>query len=177
MSDDPENPRDPREVAESRTTWGRGDTTPDELDEADALSIVPQVAAGLDATHRAGVIHRDFECANVLLVPERGSVRAVVTDFGLARREETGKDPSTTMSGGGLIGSPAYMAPKRVEGLELARAADLYALGVVLYEMRTGALPFVGATPGRPRSCWWRGRRGRWRSEARAFRLTDAAFS
>jgi tetratricopeptide (TPR) repeat protein/TolB-like protein len=117
------------------------------MDSATALSIVRQVAAGLDAAHRAGVIHRDFKSGNVLLVPEGDGVRAVVTDFGLARQVETGSDPSITMSGGGLVGSPAYMAPEQVEGLELTREADIYALGVVLYEMRTGALPFSGATP------------------------------
>ncbi|MCU0254298.1 MAG: tetratricopeptide repeat protein, partial [Acidobacteria bacterium] len=117
------------------------------MDAATALPIVRQVAAGLDAAHRAGVIHRDFKSGNVLLVPESGGVRAVVTDFGLARQVETGSDPAITMSGGGLVGSPAYMAPEQVEGLELTREADIYALGVVLYEMRTGALPFAGATP------------------------------
>ena len=117
------------------------------IDAETALPIVRQVAAGLDAAHRAGVIHRDFKSGNVLLVPEGDGVRAVVTDFGLARRVETGSDPAITMSGGGLVGSPAYMAPEQVEGLELTREADIYALGIVLFEMRTGALPFSGATP------------------------------
>ena len=117
------------------------------MDAETALPIVRQVAAGLDAAHRAGVIHRDFKSGNVLLVPEGRGVRAVVTDFGLARQVETVSDPAITMSGGGLVGSPAYMAPEQVEGLELTREADIYALGVVLYELRTGTLPFTGATP------------------------------
>ena len=80
MSDDPENPRDPREVAESRTTWGRGEATPDELDEADALSIVPQVAAGLDTVRDAhggaAVRWRDARAAAFVLVARKAGALA-----------------------------------------------------------------------------------------------------
>ena len=130
------------------------------LDAAAALPIVRQVAAGLDAAHRAGVVHRDFKSGNVMLVGGEsageaaraadstgGVVRAVVTDFGLARQIAAEDPHALTLSGGGLVGSPAYMAPEQVEGLEVTRAADVYALGVVLFEMRTGRLPFSGATP------------------------------
>jgi len=126
------------------------------LDAAAALPILRQVAAGLDAAHRAGVVHRDFKSGNVMLVggesagaadASGGGVRAVVTDFGLARQVAAEDPHALTLSGGGLVGSPAYMAPEQVEGLEITRAADVYALGVVLFEMRTGRLPFSGATP------------------------------
>ena len=117
------------------------------IDATEAMPIVRQVAAGLDAAHRAGVIHRDFKSGNVLLVPEGDGVRAVVTDFGLARQAVADDAHSITMSGGGLVGSPAYMAPEQIEGAELTPATDLYALGIVMYEMRTGRLPFTGATP------------------------------
>ncbi len=106
-----------------------------------------QIAAALDAAHRAEVIHRDFKSENVFLVPdpaEEGGVRAVVTDFGIARagRQESMRLTQT----GGVIGTPAYMAPEQLEGREVTAAADLYAFGLVAYEMVTGQLPFVGDT-------------------------------
>ncbi|HEV8268299.1 MAG TPA: tetratricopeptide repeat protein, partial [Thermoanaerobaculia bacterium] len=113
---------------------------------AEALPILEQAAAGLDAAHRAGVIHRDFKSANVILVSEGSAVRAVVTDFGLARAAFDRNAAAIT----GLsetMGSPAYMAPEQVEGSEVGTAADVYALGVVAYEMVTGTWPFTGDTP------------------------------
>src|SRR6266568_504110 len=121
------------------------------MTSVDALPIVEQMAAGLDAAHRAGVVHRDFKSANVVLVPsedghraEDGGLRAVVTDFGLARSVEGGEGLSTGL---GMVGTSAYMAPEQVEGGEVTPAADIYALGVVLYEMVTGVKPFVGDSP------------------------------
>ncbi|HEV7671441.1 MAG TPA: serine/threonine-protein kinase [Thermoanaerobaculia bacterium] len=118
----------------------------------EALDVVRQAAAGLDAAHRARVVHRDFKPGNVMLVPEEGGVRAVVTDFGLARVDLSG-DPGGSSSGaeattltqdGSILGSPAYMAPEQVRGEVATAASDLYAFGVVLYEMVTGHLPFEG---------------------------------
>ena len=122
------------------------------MTSVDALPIVEQMAAGLDAAHRAGVVHRDFKSANVVLVPSDGQgertdgrgLRAVVTDFGLARSVEGGEGLSTGL---GMVGTSAYMAPEQVEGGEVTPAADIYALGVVLYEMVTGVKPFVGDSP------------------------------
>ncbi|MEP7009040.1 MAG: serine/threonine-protein kinase [Acidobacteriota bacterium] len=122
---------------------------------AEALEIVRQTAAGLDAAHRAHVVHRDFKSANVMLVTEAGNLRAVVTDFGLARADPAGEpggsgDPrggaeATTLTQmGSILGSPAYMAPEQVRGEVATAASDLYAFGVVLYEMTTGHLPFEG---------------------------------
>jgi tetratricopeptide (TPR) repeat protein len=114
----------------------------------EARSIAAQLVAGLDAAHRAGIIHRDFKSANVVLVsdPDKsgGAERAVIMDFGLAStlRPSAQADPS-----GGLAGTPAYMAPEQVEDGPLTAATDIYALGVVLFEMTTGTLPFRGATP------------------------------
>jgi serine/threonine protein kinase len=135
----------------------QGETLADRLSRqrrfstAEAMPIVSQVAAGLAAAHRAGVIHRDFKSANVMLMPdapEEGGARAVVTDFGLARRSrsEDGLSAAATMTQG-AAGTPAYMAPEQVEGGEITPAADIYALGVVLYEMVTGDRPFTGDTP------------------------------
>ena len=108
---------------------------------AEALPIVQQMAAALDAAHAAGVVHRDFKSPNVILC----GTRAVVTDFGLARASQGG-DEHLSRSGE-IIGSPGYMAPEQVEGRAAGPAADVYALGVVLYEMVTGRLPFMADTP------------------------------
>jgi tetratricopeptide (TPR) repeat protein/TolB-like protein len=123
----------------------------DRLTTAQARPIVSQIAAGLTAAHRVGVVHRDFKSANVMLVPdaqEEAGVRAVITDFGLARlaRADSGESITATMTGA-MAGTPAYMAPEQVEGGPITPATDIYALGVVLYEMVTGARPFSGDTP------------------------------
>jgi serine/threonine protein kinase len=109
-----------------------------------ARPLVAQLAQGLEAAHAAGIVHRDFKSQNVMLVD--GGSRAVITDFGLARAADPAEGAASSGSGG-LVGSPAYMAPEQVAGQAVGAAADLYALGVVLYEMVTGRWPFVGETP------------------------------
>jgi serine/threonine protein kinase len=109
-----------------------------------ALPLARQMASGLDAAHGAGVVHGDFKCGNVMLVGRSGR-RAVVTDFGLARslREALPRgSPSPRRAG-----TPGYMAPEQVRGDSIDAAADIYALGVVLFEMLTGRLPFEGDNP------------------------------
>jgi hypothetical protein len=106
---------------------------------ADAFAIAAQMAAALDAAHEAGVVHRDFKSGNVLLSKDR----AIVMDFGLARDALAESGPEASA----LVGSPAYMAPEQVQGGPLTAAVDVYAFGVVLYEMVTGRLPFSGPTP------------------------------
>jgi tRNA A-37 threonylcarbamoyl transferase component Bud32/TolB-like protein len=115
------------------------------LPAGEALAIARQICLGLDAAHQVGVIHRDLKPGNIVLVPGRGGWRAVVTDFGLARLDG-GNDPAapTLTVAGGLVGTPAYLAPEQVEGGEITTAVDIYALGIVLYEMATGTVPFVG---------------------------------
>ena len=123
------------------------------MSTAALLPVVSQMAAGLTAAHRVGVVHRDFKSLNVMLVkPTRDeeAMRVVVTDFGLAWR--SAHDDSSSMSlamsaENEFVGTPAYMAPEQVEGGPVTPATDVYALGVVLYEMVTGALPFAGDTP------------------------------
>jgi tetratricopeptide (TPR) repeat protein/tRNA A-37 threonylcarbamoyl transferase component Bud32 len=129
------------------TTLARQITLDGRLKPAFALPIVEQMAAGLEAAHAAGVIHRDFKCANVILVPSPaspGGFRAVITDFGLAHAV-TGNMASLTGSLD-VVGTPAYMAPEQLEGKEITPATDTYALGVVMYEMLTGQVPFQGST-------------------------------
>ena len=110
----------------------------------EAQPIVEQVAAGLAAAHAVGIVHRDLKAQNIMLCGGP-ALRVVITDFGLARGR-VHEDASLSRSGE-MIGTPGYMAPEQVEGREVGPAADIYALGVVLYEMVTGALPFGGDTP------------------------------
>ena len=123
------------------------------LASAEILPIVRQMAAGLTAAHRVGVVHRDFKSHNVMLVKstrEGEEMRAVVTDFGLAWRstQDDSTNLSTSLSAEDEIsGTPAYMAPEQVEGGPVTPATDVYALGVVLFEMVTGALAFCGGDP------------------------------
>jgi serine/threonine protein kinase len=112
----------------------------------EAAAIAQQLIAGLASAHQAEVVHRDFKSANVMLVSRGGATRAVITDFGLARGAAGDHFGFATTNPGGLVGSPAYMAPEQVAGLEVTGAADVYALGVVLFEMVTGRWPFVGET-------------------------------
>jgi len=118
------------------------------LSAEETMPIVEQLAAGLDAAHRAGVVHRDFKSSNVMLVPPAsgsGSARAVITDFGLAHALlTTGPRLTGTRE---VFGTPAYMAPEQLQGLRITPATDVYALGIVLFEMLTGRLPFQGDTP------------------------------
>ena len=102
------------------------------------LRIVHAVCAGLSAAHDAGVIHRDLKPDNVIVSEER----VVVTDFGIARAAEAGLTNRTT---GLLLGTPSYMAPEQVEcAPDIDARADIYALGVMLFELFTGTLPFRG---------------------------------
>jgi TolB-like protein len=119
---------------------GAGAMTPRE-----ALPLIEQMASALDAAHAAGVVHRDFKSANVVLEAMDTGTRAVVTDFGLARgSQQTGGASGTLTVASAVMGSPAYMAPEQVEGGQITPAADIYALGVVIYEMTVGRVPFEG---------------------------------
>jgi serine/threonine protein kinase/tetratricopeptide (TPR) repeat protein len=113
------------------------------LDRAQRLA--EQMAAGLGAAHQSGVVHRDFKPANVMLVSKDGGEQAVVTDFGIARAAvQRPPEMGLRRDSGALVGTPAYMAPEQVRGEDIGPAADIYALGVVLYEMVTGTVPFTG---------------------------------
>ncbi len=118
----------------------------------DALGIVEQITAALGAAHAASVVHRDFKSANVMLVPGKGPndpVRAVVTDFGLAHGGAGGGSMAMTQltNVGDALGTPDYMAPEQVTGGTITEAADIYAFGIVMYEMVTGHLPFASDSP------------------------------
>jgi len=104
----------------------------------DVLSIIPQLCDALQYAHENGVVHRDIKPENILLDQE-GRVR--IADFGLAM-VATGEFPGVSLTASGhTLGTPHYMAPEQVAGGGVDHRADLYALGVVLYEMLTGSLP------------------------------------
>jgi serine/threonine protein kinase/tetratricopeptide (TPR) repeat protein len=104
------------------------------LPPEEALEIARQLCAGLAEAHRSGIIHRDLKCGNVILShTAEGDPRAVITDFGLA----TGTAESAEFGG-----TPHYMAPELFRGDKATTASDVYALGVMFYEMVTGRLPF-----------------------------------
>jgi len=111
-----------------------------QLNVGTAISLAKQVSEGLSEAHRLGVVHRDLKPQNVMIDKE-GNAR--IMDFGVAR-SVTGKG----ITGAGvMIGTPEYMSPEQVEGKEADQRSDIYSLGIMLYEMLTGRVPFEGDTP------------------------------
>jgi serine/threonine-protein kinase len=112
------------------------------LEPGRALRLGRQVAEGLQAAHRKGVVHRDIKPDNIMI--ETGDVVKVM-DFGVARLRESENARLTQV--GLMVGTPQYMAPEQIEGGEVTERTDIYALGIVLYEMLTGEVPFKAKTP------------------------------
>jgi tRNA A-37 threonylcarbamoyl transferase component Bud32 len=114
------------------------------LPPARAVAIAGQIADALEASHAHGVIHRDLKPDNIFMVPRAGGADFVkVLDFGLAKL--LNGDAAYDMRAGLVMGTPYYMAPEQCEGrTEIDQRADIYALGVILFEMLTGKLPFGG---------------------------------
>src|SRR5262249_6661747 len=105
--------------------------------------IFPQLCDALDYAHKHDIVHRDLKPANVLLDSER---MAYLSDFGLARLLVDTSDTTPITQAGLLMGTPAYMAPELWSGA-LLQQSDIYALGVILFEMLIGAPPFGAQTP------------------------------
>jgi len=105
------------------------------------VRIVSQVASGLDEAHGQGIIHRDLKPDNILFDQHQD---AFITDFGIAKL--AAESNSITMANA-IIGTPAYMSPEQVNGEEVDGRSDIYALGVIVFEMLTGQLPYEASTP------------------------------
>jgi len=111
-----------------------------QLSPGQSIGIARQVCDGLEEAHKLGVVHRDLKPQNIM-VDDDGKAR--IMDFGIAR-SLTGK----SITGAGvMIGTPEYMSPEQIEGKDTDQRSDIYSLGVILYEMVTGRVPFEGETP------------------------------
>ncbi|MGQ0587500.1 MAG: protein kinase domain-containing protein [Gammaproteobacteria bacterium] len=112
------------------------------LPREEALNYLQQVAGALEIVHRAGILHRDLKPANIMLRTD-GSVALI--DFGTAKF--AAGHAHTLTATGSVVGTPNYMSPEQCSGLVLTQASDIYALGILMYEMLTGTLPYEAATP------------------------------
>jgi eukaryotic-like serine/threonine-protein kinase len=128
-----------------------GGTLRDELEREGRLPLekavlyLEQLAAALELAHEHGVIHRDIKPANILV---RREGRLLLTDFGLVKIVSEGQGASSRLTGVGVpLGTPDYMAPEQVMGGEIDARADLYSLGIILYQMVTGTVPFKANMP------------------------------
>jgi serine/threonine-protein kinase len=128
----------------------RGETLEQALrrrgDAATVLAWLADVARGLAAAHRAGVVHRDIKPANIFLARGESGVQAKLLDFGVAKALPGASELAELVrtQAGEVLGTPHYLAPEQAGGGALDGRADLYSLGVILYEVLTGTLPFVG---------------------------------
>ena len=110
-----------------------------QLSAGQAVSIARQICTGLAEAHRLGVIHRDLKSSNIM-IDRNGNAR--IMDFGIARALDT----YGITERGAMTGTPEYMSPEQVDGKEVDGRSDIYSLGVILYEMITGRLPFSGVS-------------------------------
>jgi len=111
-----------------------------QLTTGKAIAIAKEICDGLGEAHHHGVIHRDLKPSNII-IDKNGNAR--ILDFGIARSIE-----GRAITGAGvMIGTPEYMSPEQVEGKEADQRSDIYSLGIILYEMVTGKVPFEGDTP------------------------------
>ncbi|HLU67894.1 MAG TPA: serine/threonine-protein kinase, partial [Kofleriaceae bacterium] len=114
------------------------------LGSARSLNILRQLARGLGHAHERGLIHRDFKAENVLVTRDSGEEIARIVDFGIAVVGEMNQPEQRLTTEGMVLGTPAYMSPEQSTGEEIDHRADLFSLGVMLYEMLAGRLPFDG---------------------------------
>jgi serine/threonine protein kinase len=111
------------------------------LSPPDALALLDQVGEGLEAAHRASVIHADLKSENVMLIGAGAGARVVITDFGLARQADE-RSLRLPADGAAIAGTMGYMSPEQLAGQPAGPASDVYAMGIMLFEMVTGRLPY-----------------------------------
>ena len=115
------------------------------MDLALGIAILRQVCAGLHHAHELSIVHRDLKPENIMLVDEDGGgMRAVVMDFGLAKERRAEGQLAKLTATGIILGTPEFMSPEQIRGKQLDARSDIYALGIVAFEMFTGQLPFRG---------------------------------
>jgi len=129
-------------------TLSRRETRHGPMPEPLAIRILRQLCLGLHHAHEAGVLHRDLKPENVMLVPgpHPGMERAVVMDFGLAKETVVSPEIMKLTATGIVLGTPEFMSPEQIRGKPLDRRSDVFALGVLGFELVTGRLPFEGTT-------------------------------
>jgi serine/threonine protein kinase len=109
------------------------------------VEVLRQVCAGLHYAHELQIVHRDLKPENIMLVPEDGDgERAVVMDFGLAKERRADPSIAKLTATGIILGTPEFMSPEQIRGKPLDARSDVYALGIVAFEMFSGKLPFQG---------------------------------
>ena len=115
------------------------------MDVAVGIDILRQVCAGLHHAHELLIVHRDLKPENIMLVEaDGGGARAVVMDFGLAKERRAEGQLAKLTATGIILGTPEFMSPEQIRGKQLDARSDIYALGIVAFEMFTGKLPFQG---------------------------------
>jgi serine/threonine-protein kinase len=115
------------------------------LEVGEALPLVAQLCGALEASHQAGLVHRDLKAQNVLVREGPGGAELVLVDFGIARPLEPGPDSPHT-STGRVLGTPVALAPEQIRGGAVGARTDVYGLGVLLYQLLSGQLPFRGSS-------------------------------
>ncbi|HUR96169.1 MAG TPA: serine/threonine-protein kinase [Gemmatimonadales bacterium] len=117
---------------------------------ADAVPLLAQICRGLQHAHELQIIHRDLKPENIMLVPDgvgdagEPRYRAVVMDFGLAKERRAGPEVAKLTATGIVLGTPEFMSPEQIRGKPLDGRSDVYALGILAFELFTGQLPFAG---------------------------------
>ena len=114
------------------------------MEVATGIALLRQVCAGLQHAHELQIVHRDLKPENIMLVRDAGGDRAVVMDFGLAKERRADAAIQKLTATGIILGTPEFMSPEQIRGKPLDARSDIYAVGIVAFEMFTGKLPFQG---------------------------------
>src|SRR5262249_44901704 len=115
------------------------------LDYIRTVNIVRQICGAVEVAHRSGVIHRDLKPDNIIIEHVHNTERVKVLDFGIAKLKET-KPSGFLTQAGTIIGTPQYMSPEQCQSKELDPSSDIYSIGIILYEMLAGEVPFDGGS-------------------------------